>query len=65
MSETITIQKKIVFDIDNETVCLEKEMDIQIDYVSCDKCGDSLDFTIECDTYGDLQIEVQPHQCAD
>lgn len=65
MSEIITIKKKILVDVDGELVGLEKEMDIQIDYVSCDKCGDSLNFSVECDHYGDLQIDVQPHQCAD
>ena len=52
MGEIITIEKKIDFDI-------------QVDYVRCKECSAELDFSLDCDIYGDLQIEVERCTCED
>ena len=38
-------------------------IDVQIDYVSCADCGTELDFDVQSDDNGDIQIEVKPHGC--
>ena len=37
---------------------------INIDYVKCDECGEVLDYGIQTDSFGDIQIYVTPHKCA-
>lgn len=41
----------------------EISINIQIDYVKCKCCGDELEITATTDQYGDIQIEVEPHNC--
>lgn len=48
---------------ENTKITKEVEITIQVDYVECERCGKHLDFTLESDNYGDLQISVAPHSC--
>lgn len=50
MSTNIEIKKEI-------------EIDIQIDHISCDECGDELNYDVTTDNFGDLQIKVSPCKC--
>ena len=52
MSESVEVSKKIDFNI-------------QVDYVKCRDCGEELDFTLESDSSGDLQIDVERCDCGD
>jgi len=52
MSENFTIKKDVEIDID-----------VQIDHICCDDCGVELDFTVNVDGFGDLQIKVCSHDC--
>jgi hypothetical protein len=42
---------------------ISKTVNVQIDYVSCADCCTELDFDVRSDSYGDIQIEVNPHDC--
>lgn len=53
MSKDIEIEK----DINAVTIS------VQVDYVKCKECGEELEFTLECDGWGDLQIEVEKCDC--
>ena len=52
MSESVEISKKL-------------DINIQVDYVKCRDCGEELDFALESDYCGDLQINVERCNCAD
>ena len=47
----------------SEQVTIEKDFTIQVDYVKCRECGEELDFKLESDSYGDLQITVDKCDC--
>lgn len=42
---------------------VEANVTIRIDYVACDICKDNIEFTVEYDNFGDLQIYTEPHTC--
>lgn len=52
MSKQITIKKEV-----------DVEVELQIDYVECRDCGESLDFDVSSDSHGDLQIRVSKCAC--
>lgn len=41
----------------------EVEIEIQIDHITCDECGDELAHEVDVDNFGDLQIKVSPCKC--
>ena len=47
----------------SDTIQIDKTVEIQIDYVKCDNCGESLTFNIESDAHNDLQIFTEPCKC--
>lgn len=49
----------------SKTVEIERSFEIQVDYVECSDCGKNLEFDLRADSYGDLQISVEPHSCVD
>lgn len=63
MSEEITIEKTIEVELDGNTIELKKEIKVQIDYVGCDNCGSEIEFEIQKDAFGDLQIMIDHHKC--
>ena len=52
-----------------QSVLIEKplavEIQVQVDYVRCEECGEDLEFRLESDSYGDLQITVERCTCGD
>lgn len=42
---------------------VEKSLEIQVDYVRCEECGKELEFTLDSDGCGDLQITVERCKC--
>ena len=63
MSETVTIKKTVDIEVDSETVSLDKEIDFDIDSLSCENCGNEMSFTVNVDSFGDLQLTVSLHEC--
>lgn len=51
----------------SESIVVEKKLDfsIQVDHVKCKECSSELEFSLDCDSYGDLQIEVERCTCED
>lgn len=47
----------------SEKIEVSKTIDIQIDYVKCNECGEDMEFSVESDSYGDIQIIVEKHEC--
>lgn len=47
----------------SESVTVNKDFDIQVDYVKCTACGHDSAFSVESDSHGDLQIFIEPHDC--
>ena len=46
-------------------VSIEKTFSVQVDYVKCNECAAELEFSLESDGYGDLQITVDKCDCGD
>lgn len=63
MSETFTVTKEIEIDVEDSKVTTTKQIELQIDYVECSKCGNEMDFRVDTDNYGDMQISAEPCQC--
>lgn len=49
----------------SQKVEVEKKIDIQVDYVRCQDCGEEVGFTLDSDSYGDLQITAERCTCED
>lgn len=49
----------------SETFQIEKTIEVQIDFVKCNHCGEELNANIETDSYGDIQIYVDKCECSD
>jgi len=49
----------------SNTVEVEKKLEIQVDYVKCQECGEELEFILNSDSYGDLQIMVDRCECGE
>jgi hypothetical protein len=51
------------------TVCIKKEIDIDIDVridtLTCEDCGEELNGSIKTDNFGDIQITVERCTCED
>ncbi len=47
------------------TVNKNVEVEIQIDFIKCKNCGEELGFTVESDSFGDIQAYVDKCECSD
>lgn len=63
MSQSVDIEKEVEIDIEDQTIKAKKMINIVVDSVECSECGDSLNFELKSDSWGDLQIDVDPCDC--
>lgn len=63
MSESIDIVKSLEIDVDGHLISFDKEINIQVDSVDCEECGEELNFTMEADGHGDIRIKVAKCDC--
>lgn len=63
MSDWIELTKTINIDVDGQDIEIEKDIQVQIDYVECEDCGKELSFTMTKDGHQDIQITVERCNC--
>lgn len=57
------IKKEVKIDVADQVVKFVHEFEIKVDYCRCEECGEHLDFQLESDGCGDLQITVARCDC--
>ena len=62
--KAIEITKEIKIDVEDQVVKFDRDLEIRVDYCRCEDCGEDLEFQLESDSYGDLQITVARCNCS-
>lgn len=57
------VTKEVKIDVADQVVKFEYEFEVKVDYCRCEECGEDLDFQLESDNCGDLQITVARCNC--
>lgn len=61
--KTTDVTKEVRIDVADQRIKFNHDFEIKVDYCRCESCGEDLDFQLESDNCGDLQITVARCNC--